>query len=112
MDSGRQHVASVKLLVVVWIGLMVGTVLTVAATYVDLGALNIWIGLLIATAKASLVMLYYMHLRWDRPFNAIVFFTAVVFLLLFIGITMMDTVQYHDRLYTTGDSLAAPGSSL
>ena len=47
---------------IVWIALMIGTWLTVSATYVDLGALNIWIGLAIATGKAVLVALYYMHL--------------------------------------------------
>jgi cytochrome c oxidase subunit 4 len=77
---------------------MVGTWLTVTATYVDLGALNIWIGLLIATAKAVLVALYYMHLRWDRPFNAVVFLGAFLFLALFIGIAMMDTGHYQADL--------------
>ena len=89
------HVASIKILVTVWIALMAGTWLTVAATYVDLGALNIWIGLAIATAKAVLVALYFMHLRWDRPFNAVFFVAAVAFLLLFIGLAMMDTGAYQ-----------------
>jgi cytochrome c oxidase subunit 4 len=89
------HVASVRLLVVVWIGLMIGTWLTVAASNVDLGWLNIWIGLAIATGKVVLVALYYMHLRWDKPFNAFVFLGAFALLALFIGITMMDSGQYQ-----------------
>lgn len=89
------HVASVKLLLVVWVALMIGTWLTVAASNVDLGWLNIWIGLGIATAKAVLVALYYMHLRWDRPFNAFVFLGAFFFLFLFIGIAMMDSTHYQ-----------------
>jgi cytochrome c oxidase subunit 4 len=93
--EGGAHVASLKLLVVVLIALMFGTWLTVSATYVDLGALNIWIGLAIATGKAALVGLYYMHLRWDKPFNAFVFLSAFVFLGLFIGITMMDSAHYQ-----------------
>ena len=92
------HVASVRLLVVVWIALMIGTYLTVTATYVDLGALNIWIGLAIATVKAVLVGLYYMHLRWDKPFNAFVFLSAFAFLAIFIGIAMMDTAHYQDAV--------------
>ena len=96
--EGAVHVTSVKLLAGVWIALMVGTWLTVSATYVDLGALNIWIGLAIATAKAVLVGLYYMHLRWDKPFNLFVFMVAVAFLLLFIGIAMMDTAVYQPDL--------------
>ena len=94
-SSSGVHIASVKLLIVVWIALMIGTWLTVAASTVDLGWLNIWIGLAIATAKAVLVTLYYMHLRWDKPFNAFVFLGAFLFLFLFIGFAMMDTAHYQ-----------------
>lgn len=90
------HVASLRLLVVVLIALMFGTWLTVSATYIDLGVLNIWIGLAIATAKAVLVGLYYMHLRWDKPFNAFVFISAFAFLFLFIGFALMDTAHYQE----------------
>ncbi|MBD3873215.1 MAG: cytochrome C oxidase subunit IV family protein [Acidobacteria bacterium] len=89
------HIASVRLLLVVWVALIFGTWLTVSASNVDLGFLNIWIGLAIATGKAVLVALYYMHLRWDKPFNAFVFLSAFFFLFLFIGFAMMDTAQYQ-----------------
>jgi cytochrome c oxidase subunit 4 len=92
------HISSIRLLVVVWVALMIGTWLTVTATYVDLGPLNIWIGLAIATVKAVLVALYYMHLRWDRPFNGFVFLTAFLFLGIFVGIALMDTSHYQDEI--------------
>jgi cytochrome c oxidase subunit 4 len=92
------HVTSIRLLVAVWIALMVGTYLTVTATYIDLGALNIWIGLAIATAKALLVGLYFMHLRWDKPFNAFLFLASFAFLALFIGFAMMDTSHYQPAM--------------
>ena len=44
---------------------------------VDLGGLNLWIAMAIATVKATLVVLYFMHMRYDRPVNAIVFVTAL-----------------------------------
>ena len=92
------HVTSVTLLVGVWIALMVGTWLTVSATYIDLGAFNIWIGLAIATAKAVLVALYYMHLRRDKPFNGFIFLCSFFVLALFIGFAMMDTAQNQEFL--------------
>jgi len=49
------HIASMRLLVTIMIALMFGTWLTVSVTHFDLGALNIWIGLAIATVKAVLV---------------------------------------------------------
>ena len=45
-----------------------------------------------------MVGLYYMHLRWDKPFNAFVFLSAFLFLFLFIGITMMDSAHYQPEL--------------
>jgi cytochrome c oxidase subunit 4 len=106
------HISSVRLLVVVLIALMFGTWATVSVTYVDLGFLNIWIGLAIATSKAVLVGLYYMHLRWDKPFNTFVFLLAFVFLGIFIGIAMMDTGQYQDVVipdFATAVGSAAAG---
>ena len=97
-DTTEVHIASVKLLVIVWIGLIFGTWLTVSASNIDLGALNIWVGLAIATAKALLVGVYYMHLRWDKPFNSFVFMTAFFFLFLFIGIPLMDSAHYQPLL--------------
>ena len=90
------HVASMRLLVGVMIALMIGTWLTVSVTHFDFGFLNIWIGLGIATVKAVLVGLYFMHLRWDKPFNAFVFVSAFAFLFLFIGFAMMDSAHYQD----------------
>ncbi|MBS1240918.1 MAG: hypothetical protein H6R40_345 [Gemmatimonadetes bacterium] len=110
-DNGV-HVSSVRLLVVVWIALLIGTWLTVTATYFDLGSLNIWIGLAIATVKALLVALYFMHLRWDRPFNAFVFLCAFLFLGIFIGIALLDTAHYQDTLipgFATGVGSAGAG---
>ena len=90
------HVASMRVLVSVMIALMIGTWLTVSVTHFDFGMLNIWIGLAIATTKAVLVGLYFMHLRWDKPFNAFVFISAFAVLALFIGFAMMDTTHYQD----------------
>jgi cytochrome c oxidase subunit 4 len=97
-DSSAVHVSSVKLLLIVWVALMIGTWLTVSASNIDLGFLNIWVGLAIATAKALLVGLYYMHLRWDKPFNTFVFLAAFFFLFLFIGFAMMDSAHYQPDL--------------
>jgi cytochrome c oxidase subunit 4 len=74
--------------------LIVLTVLTVAATYVDLGRLNVWVALAIAAVKGMLVAEVFMHLRWDRPFHRIALLAAVAFVALFIGIAMLDRVTY------------------
>lgn len=93
--EGFGHVVPIPVLLAVFASLMVLTFLTVAVTFVDLGSFNLWIALAVATAKGSLVVLYFMHLRYDSSFHSIVFLCAIVFLFLFLGITMLDTIQYH-----------------
>ena len=66
---------------------------------IDLGSLNLWIALGIATVKGALVVLYFMHLRYDSPFNSVIFLTAIAFLFLFLGITIMDTIEYQPAVY-------------
>jgi cytochrome c oxidase subunit 4 len=85
------HVLPLRTYVLTWGGLLALTVITVAASYVDFGAANLWIALLIATAKASLVALLFMHLWYDERFNAIILVTALMFLGVFVGFTMLDT---------------------
>jgi cytochrome c oxidase subunit IV len=67
-------------------GLLVLTVITVGASYIDWGGglANVIIAMLIASMKASLVALFFMHLRWDRPISAIIFCTSLFFLGLFL----------------------------
>lgn len=91
------HVVPVWLLTAVFVALLFLTWVTVAVTWLDLGALNVWIALLIAAVKAVLVVLYFMHLRWDSPFNSVVLLTSLVFLAIFIAITITDTFNYRDR---------------
>lgn len=87
------HVISVPVLLAVFAALIVLTAATVAATRIDLGVWNLWIALGIATVKAALVALYFMHLRYDHPLNALIFVTALVFLALFLSLTLLDVVR-------------------
>ena len=90
------HVTPVRLLLGVWGALMVLTVITVAATSIDLGSrANLIIAMAIATVKAGLVVTYFMHLRWDRPFHTLVFLGSLLFVSLFISMTLFDKSEYE-----------------
>ena len=95
------HIVPMNLLVGVFLALSFLTVLTVAAIKIDVGDLNIVIALVIATVKAALVVMYFMHLRWDGGFNRLLFLGTIVFLLLFLGFALMDTFEYHDTIEWT-----------
>jgi cytochrome c oxidase subunit 4 len=95
---GGAHVVPARVLLGVFGGLVVLTWVTVAATWLDLGAGNLWLALAIATVKGTLVALFFMHLRWDRPVNAIIFLGTLLFVLLFVGIALTDTASYQPEI--------------
>ena len=92
------HVVPMRVLLAVWAALVVLTVVTVAATWVDLGSLNLWLAMAIATLKASLVLLYFMHMRYDAPFNAVIFVAALLFVMLFVSFALIDTAAYQPEM--------------
>ncbi|NNE44146.1 MAG: caa(3)-type oxidase subunit IV [Gemmatimonadetes bacterium] len=89
------HVVSLKVLIGTWAALVVLTVVTVAATWIDLGSLNILLAMLIAVVKSALVVLLFMHLLWDKPFHSIIFLSSTLFVALFISFALMDTREYE-----------------
>ncbi len=92
-DHGMAHVMPVKILLGVFFALIALTALTVAATWVDLGWLNIWLAMGIAVIKGSLVCLFFMHLLYDNRFNALVFLSSLCFVFLFVSLAMFDAGQ-------------------
>ena len=93
---GMAHVMSIPLLVGVFLALVFLTGVTVWATVIDLGAnANLLVAMLIATVKAALVCVFFMHLLYDRGFHSVVFLSSLVFVLLFVTFSMMDSFEYR-----------------
>jgi cytochrome c oxidase subunit 4 len=88
------HAVPRRILIGVYLLLCVFTVITVAVAQIDLGPANIWVALFVAVIKSSLVVLFFMHIWWDSPFNGFVLIIAMFFVALFIGISMLDTKEY------------------
>jgi cytochrome c oxidase subunit 4 len=84
------HISSVKLYVGIFLTLMVGTALTVAAAFVDMGPANNLVAMGIAIVKATLVVLFFMHVRYSSRLTSMIVASAVLFLGLLFGLTMMD----------------------
>ena len=73
-------------------GLAVGTVLTVGASLINLGHWgNILLGLAIATVKASLVVLFFMHLKYEHRWWASFVLFPVLLVFIIIGSNLPDT---------------------
>lgn len=93
---GLAHTMPLPLLFGVLGALLALTVATVAVTSIDLGAQgNLIVAMIIATVKAALVCVFFMHLLWDKKFNAILFLTSVLFLILFLSMTSTDRGEYQ-----------------
>jgi cytochrome c oxidase subunit 4 len=95
-DHGLAHTTPVWLLVSILGVLLVLTILTVSVTSFDLGAQgNLIVAMVIATIKAALVVSFFMHLFWDKKFHLILFLTSVLFLVLFLSLTVNDRGEYE-----------------
>ncbi|HUP77841.1 MAG TPA: cytochrome C oxidase subunit IV family protein, partial [Pirellula sp.] len=66
------HPMPIWMLLTVFFALLALTVATVYQSSFDLGNIEVWLSLAIATVKAGLVIAFFMHLLWDKPLNMII----------------------------------------
>jgi len=67
---------------------------TVAIAQFDLGSLDLVLAMAIATVKATLVCLFFMHLYWERPIMGMMFLGCLFFVFLFISFVVVDSAEY------------------
>ena len=92
------HILSLKVGILVWIALLLGTLVTVlVAKFVDLGKWNFLVAMLIATAKALLVLLFFMGLKYEGATNRVIFVGSILFSMIFFILTSFDLFFRGDR---------------
>jgi len=84
------HVIPKSTYFAIFAALLVLTGLTTGIAYIDLGPWNTVVALVIACFKATLVLLFFMHLRWSTSLNRVVLLSALLWLIILIGITSID----------------------
>lgn len=89
-SADDNHVVEFRVLFKVLIALFILTGITVIVGNIDLGYLNVIVALLIATAKASLVIFFFMHLKYESSFFKIMVLLVFIILAIFIGFTFFD----------------------
>jgi cytochrome c oxidase subunit 4 len=123
----HHHILPIKIYLRVATALLVFTAITVFVAQFQFGEYNLLIAMIIAAIKATLVALFFMHLKYDNKIYAVVFVGSLVFLAVFIIFTMFDTLRrgdiydevahpLHDaRIYhqsaTPGDTTNAPADT-
>ena len=86
-----EHIVPLRIYIAIFSALLVGTALTVWAGFVDFpGQLNVIIALTIAVIKATLVVLYFMHVRYSSRLIWVIFASALFWLAILFALTFSD----------------------
>jgi cytochrome c oxidase subunit IV len=96
-EHASEHISSLASCLGIWLALIAGTTLTVTAAFIDLGPFNTIVALAIATTKATLVVLFYMHVKYTHEkLTGLVIVSAIFFLFILLALSMAD---YGSRLW-------------
>lgn len=87
----QAHISSAGFSFAIFAALIFLTILTVGQSYVDLGRMNLVMVIFIASLKASLVVTFFMHLKYDSKFNVLIVIGCVFFISVFFAYTLNDT---------------------
>ncbi len=90
--SEQHHIISYGTLVLVWVGLICLTALTVWVAHHNIGIAHVWGSLAIACLKAGLVIAVFMHMTYEGRLLRGLLFVALVTLAIFIGFTFFDVL--------------------
>jgi cytochrome c oxidase subunit 4 len=99
------HALPPRVLLGTFAALLALTVLTVITSRMDLGPMNVVVALVIASLKATLVAMFFMHLRYEHRFQSVIFVGAIFFAALFVGFVAFDTTQYQPDLKAALEAL-------
>ena len=84
------HIVSPKIYLAIFVALIVFTMLTVEAARIDLGPWNIVVALVIATIKALLVILFFMHVKYSGGRTQLIVFAGFFWLAIMLALTLSD----------------------
>ena len=100
--SEHEHHPSLSIYFAVFTALMVLTGVTVWVAFIELGTLGDIVAISIASIKATLVMLFFMHLKYAEKLTWVVMIASFVWLAILLGITLSD--------YLSRGWLGSPGT--
>ena len=89
-EHGEHHIVPKRVYFLVFITLIVMTWVTAIVSTIDLGRLNVYVALSIAIFKASLVILFFMHVKYGTKLTKMIVLAGLYWLLLVLFIAMLD----------------------
>ena len=106
------HPMPLPVLFAVFVALVILTIITVAQASFDLGSFDVLVVMLIATVKATLVALFFMHLAYDKPLNLVIFLSSFVFVGLFVIFTLSDSQMTKGSFEPKQDVIATEATEM
>ncbi|RAP33763.1 oxidase [Candidatus Marinamargulisbacteria bacterium SCGC AG-439-L15] len=97
-DHGHHFIVPLKYYIGTFVALLILTVLTVAVSRVDLGFLNDPVAVGIAIVKASLVLLFFMGMRWEKGISGVLVIGSFIAVIIFFLFTFTD-VGFRGTIY-------------
>ncbi|MGE3176464.1 MAG: cytochrome C oxidase subunit IV family protein [Vicinamibacterales bacterium] len=94
-EQPHHHIVPTSTYFAIFALLMLGTAITVAVAYVDLGVLNTAVALAIACTKATLVVLFFMHVKYSSRLTWAVVFGSIFWLVILLALTYNDYLTRH-----------------
>ena len=89
-EQDAQHISPVKMYVGIWLVLVCLTVITVSVSYLNMYKFTIFTAMLIATVKVTLVILYFMHIRFEKAIYTYMILAVLATYGIFITLTFAD----------------------
>jgi cytochrome c oxidase subunit 4 len=94
-----EHIVPTRVYYLIFMALMVGTAITVAVAFFDLGAFNAIVALTIAVAKATLVVLFFMHVKYSTRLTWAVVAGSIFWLGILLVLTFSDYLTRSWRTF-------------
>jgi len=92
MSQEHAHLIPYKTFLIVWVALLLLTGTTIWVAQYNLGMLNVWVALGIATLKSGLVIAFFMHMKYEQRLFKLALLSALLILAIFIGFTFFDVL--------------------
>ncbi len=92
-DALEGHIVSPVVYIVIFFALLVGTALTIGASYIEMGPWNPIVAIAIAVAKATLVVLFFMHVKYSPKLTKLTVGAGVFTFLILVFMTLADYIS-------------------
>lgn len=84
------HIVRSRTFILVWISLLILTGLTIKAAQLRMGEWSMVANIAIASTKASLVLWFFMHLKYEKRIFKLLLFVPIITISIIIGLTFFD----------------------